>query len=117
MMKAYEKIVKERMIKHVDSDLVGGSFRGKSYPHILKDLSSNFIDSSYPEKKCLKGSLTNDNIKYHYAEHLNSSQTMCVAFFKKFFEVVPAVFVSNFYSLTYCFLLVKNFFQNFLSSL
>ena len=32
-------------------------------------------------------------------------------FFKKFFEVVLAVFVSNFYSLTYCFLLVKNFFS------
>lgn len=86
MMKTYEKIVKERMVNHIDSDLVGGSFRGKSYPHILKDLSNNFIDSSYPEKKCLKGSLTNDNIKYHYAEHLNSSQTMCIAFFKKFFE-------------------------------
>lgn len=85
-MKSYEKIVKERMAKNTPKDLVGGTFRGRTYLHIFKELKDNFIDGKYPIKKCLKGSLTDKDIKYHYAEHLNSSQTMCIAFFKKFFE-------------------------------
>lgn len=83
---SYEKEVKERMVKKVPEDLTGGKFRGKSYPHIYKKLEYNFIDGKYPIEKALKGELTKSKIKYHYAEHLNSSQTMCIAFFKKFFE-------------------------------
>lgn len=86
MKKSYETIVKERMVKRVSGDLLGGTFRGRTYPHIFKALIDNFIDGSYPTKKCLKGNLTDTKIKYHYAEHLNSSQTMCIAYFKKFFE-------------------------------
>lgn len=84
--KSYESQVKERMTKKVPSHLTGGLFRGKAYPHIFKKLEDNFIDGKYPVKKSLKGSLGNGDIKYHYAEHLNSSQTMCISYFKKFFE-------------------------------
>ena len=86
MKNKYEAVVKERMMKKVPNELLGGTFRGKVYPHIFKELKDNFIDESYPIKKCLKGNLTDAEIKYHYAEHLNSSQTMCIAYFKKFFE-------------------------------
>ena len=86
MKNRYELDVKERMQKMYPESLMGGYFRGKSYPHIFKELKDNFIDGTFPEKKCLKGNLTNSKIKYHYAEHINSSQTMCIAYFKKFFE-------------------------------
>lgn len=85
--KKYETIVKERMITKVPESLLGGLFHGKKYPHIFKELKDNFIDGKFPIKKSLKGQLTDNEIKYHYAEHLNSSQTMCIAYFKKFFEV------------------------------
>lgn len=86
MKNNYEAAVKERMLKRVPKGLLGGTFRGRAYPHIFKELKDNFIDGTYPTKKCLKGNLTDADIKYHYAEHLNSSQTMCIAYFKKFFE-------------------------------
>lgn len=83
----YEGIVKERMMKKIPRTLLGGTFRGRNYPHIFKELKNNFIDGKFPAKKCLIGNLTDTEIKYHYAEHLNSSQTMCIAYFKKFFEL------------------------------
>ena len=86
MKKSYEVTVKERMLKKFPSELLGGAYHGRSYPHIFKELKDNFIDGRYPVKKCLKGNLTDSEIKYHYAEHLNSSQTMCISYFKKFFE-------------------------------
>ena len=86
MKNSYEKHVKERMREKQNEVLLYGTFRGKAYNHIFKDLNDNFIDGSYPENKCLKGNLTDTKIKYHYAEHLNSSQTMCIAYFKKFFD-------------------------------
>lgn len=86
MKNHYEAIVKERMTKKVPEERMGGTFRDQAYPHIYKELKDNFIDGTYPTKKCLKGNLTDGEIKYHYAEHLNSSQTMCIAYFKKFFE-------------------------------
>lgn len=82
----YERVVKERMQIKFPKELTGGLFRGRAYDHILLQLKDNFIDGKFPVKKCLKGNLTDSDIKYHYAEHLNSSQTMCIAFFKKFFE-------------------------------
>lgn len=85
-MKTYEKIARERMQEKFPEELLYGTFRSKPYPHIFKELKSNFIDGKYPTKKCLKGALTDTDIKYHYAEHLNSSQAMCISFFKKFFE-------------------------------
>lgn len=86
MKSSYEAAVKERMVKRIPEELLGGTFRGRAYPHIFKALKDNFIDGAYPTKKCLKGNLTDAEIKYHYAEHLNSSQAMCIAYFKKFFE-------------------------------
>jgi len=86
MSKTYEAIVKERMTKKFPEDLLGGKFKNKQYPHIFKELKYNFIDEQFPVRKCIKGNLTDEEIKYHYAEHLNSSQTMCIAYFKKFFE-------------------------------
>ncbi|MBO5418084.1 MAG: hypothetical protein J6A50_05740 [Clostridia bacterium] len=86
MKGSYEAVVKERMTNRTPKELLGGTFRGRVYPHIFKELKDNFIDETYPTKKCLKGNLTETEIKYHYAEHLNSSQTMCIAYFKKFFE-------------------------------
>lgn len=86
MKSGYEAFVKARMVEKVPNELLGGTFQGRVYPHIFKELKDNFIDGSYPTEKCLKGSPTDTKIKYHYAEHLNSSQTMCIAYFKKFFE-------------------------------
>ena len=86
MKNNYEALVKERMSKKFPKEQLGGSFRAKTYPHIFLKLKDNFIDGKFPTKKCIKGNLTNTEIKYHYAEHLNSSQTMCIAYFKKFFE-------------------------------
>ena len=84
--KRYEESVRERMQKKFPEELMGGTFRGRSYPHIFKDLKHNFIDGIFPIKKSLKGNLSDAEIKYHYAEHLNSSQAMCIGYFKKFFE-------------------------------
>ncbi|MBR6728298.1 MAG: hypothetical protein IKM08_08915 [Clostridia bacterium] len=86
MKESYSKLVRVRMEKKQPSELLFGSFRGRSCPHIFKELKDNFIDGSYPRQKCCKGSLTTASIKYHYAEHLNSSQAMCIGYFKKFFE-------------------------------
>lgn len=91
-MKSYEQIVKDRMIPKYSKELLGGKFRGKApkgvpgYPHIFQNLKDNFIDGKYPDMKRLKGSLPNGKIQYNCATHLNSSQTMCIAYFKKFFE-------------------------------
>ncbi|MBQ2004285.1 MAG: hypothetical protein II239_04660 [Peptococcaceae bacterium] len=91
-MKSYEQIVKDRMIPKYPKELLGGKFRGKApkgesgYPHIFQNLKDNFIDGKYPGMKRLKGSLPNGKIHYNCATHMNSSQTMCISYFKKFFE-------------------------------
>ena len=82
----YTANVRDRMLKKFPEELLGGTFQGRTYPHICKHLKDNFIDGEYPTQKCIKGNLTDADIKYHYAEHLNSSQSMCVGYFKKFFE-------------------------------
>lgn len=87
MKRTYELAVKERIAKKFPKELMGGEFQKSPYPHIFKELKDNFIDGEFPTKKCLKGNLTDNEIKYHYAEHVNSSQTMCIAYFKKFFEL------------------------------
>src|SRR5699024_10452286 len=48
----------------------------------------NFIDGRPPARCDLKGELCNSRaLPYHqYACHLNSSQVLCICFFKKFFE-------------------------------
>lgn len=83
----YDTIVKERMVRKVDPSILGGMWNGKEYQHICKELALNFIDGEAPLMADFKGSLSCDKIKYHHgATHLNSSQVMCISFFKKFFE-------------------------------
>lgn len=86
MKNDYASTVKERMQKKIPPSKCGGKFQGKPRSHIYLKLGDNFIDGVYPKKKCLLGELTDQQIKYHYAEHLNSSQAMCISFFKRFFE-------------------------------
>ena len=85
-MSNYEKTVKERMIKKYPKKLFGGTFRGKPYPHIFVNREDNFIDGKYPITKNIKGSLEEGEIEYNGEKHINSSQVMCISYFKKFFE-------------------------------
>lgn len=86
----FAKRIKKLMGERTPQELTGGAWQGKgSYPHILKDVDDNFIDKKKLEKCDVKGELfgTDKDIKYHHgAAHLNSSQVMCINFFKKFFE-------------------------------
>ena len=87
--KSHDKIVKERMVIKSDPSILGGMWNGKEYQHICKKLALNFIDGKVPLMADFKGSLSGDKIKYHHgAAHLNSSQVMCISFFKKFFEFI-----------------------------
>jgi hypothetical protein len=82
--------IKERMGARVSQELTGGAWRGiEGYDHILKDKDNNFIDGKKQDKCDVKGDLFGADkiIEYHTgASHLNSSQVMCINFFKKFFE-------------------------------
>ena len=83
----FAKKVQKAMGSAIPDWIPRGKWRGVSYAHILTDMRSNFIDGSYPVKCCIKGNLSESEIKYHQgASHLNSSQVMCINFFKKFFE-------------------------------
>lgn len=82
----FAKNIKERMAQAANPALIGGTWHGRSYPHICKELRYNFIDGEVPVYCNLKQP-TGDKIHYHQgATHLNSSQVMCISFFKKFFE-------------------------------
>lgn len=84
----YAQKVKEHIIQALPPEQLGGLYHGISYPHICKELRFNFIDGNPPAKCDLKGELCNSRpLPYHqYACHLNSSQILCISFFKKFFE-------------------------------
>lgn len=71
--------------------LTGGEWylNHETYNHILKKTEDNFIDKEPPKYCDIKGNLTGKNktIGYHKgASSLNSSQAMCINFFKKFFD-------------------------------
>jgi hypothetical protein len=86
---AFAKKVQKIMGNTVPSWIPRGEWQGKPYNHIFADLRTNFIDGRYPTKCYIKGRTDENNkdIKYHkYASHMNSSQVMCISFFKKFFE-------------------------------
>lgn len=86
-MGAFAKIIQERMGSAVSDQTPRGEWNGVEYKHIYSNLRNNFIDGSYPKESCIKGDLPNTAIKYHRgASHMNSSQVMCISFFKKFFE-------------------------------
>lgn len=76
----YAEEVKKRLIEVADKGEI------KSGSHVCKDLKDNFIDEVKLENSVVKGDKSDEKIKYHeYATSLNSSQVMCVNFFKKFF--------------------------------
>lgn len=78
--------IKENIGEGVPDDRKFGEWNGVPYEHIFKDLSDNFIDGICQEKCSVKGDIKG-YIKYHRgAKHMNSSQVMCINFFKKFFE-------------------------------
>jgi hypothetical protein len=74
--------------KDIPAWIPRGTYKGRTYDHILADVKMNFIDGRYPDKCWIKGqSDKNGDLPLHkYASHLNSSQVMCISFFKKFFE-------------------------------
>ena len=83
----FAKKVQKAMGSAIPDWIPRGKWRSVSYGHILTDMRNNFIDGCYPVKCCIKGNLSEGEIKYHQgASHLNSSQVMCINFFKKFFE-------------------------------
>lgn len=83
----FAKKIQRIMGKSVPDNVPRGIWQGRSYSHIYTDIVSNFIDGNYPTHCSLKGSLTTAEIKYHNgAAHMNSSQVMCISYFKKFFE-------------------------------
>ena len=90
----FAKKVQKAMGSAIPDWIPRGKWRGVSYGHILTDMRNNFIDGCYPVKCCIKGNLSEGEIKYHQgASHLNSSQVMCINFFKKFFEKDEKAFV------------------------
>lgn len=79
--------IQERMGSAVPDWIPRGKWNNVEYKHIYLNCRNNFIDEEYPRKCCIKGDLSNADIKYHQGkEHMNSSQVMCINFFKKFFE-------------------------------
>lgn len=86
-MSTFAKRIQERMGNAVSDQIPRGKWNGVEYKHIYLNFKKNFIDGSYQKKCCIKGDLSNLDIKYHRgAGHMNSSQVMCISFFKKFFE-------------------------------
>ena len=86
-MATFAKKVQKVMGSSATETIPRGEWRGVKYDHIFSDLKSNFIDGMYPKKCSVKGDLSDKDIKYHRgARHMNSSQVMCISFFKKFFE-------------------------------
>lgn len=86
---SFSKRIQNIMGKRAPMQLTGGEYNGKTYPHIYIDKKYNFIDESYPDRCDIKGNYfgKDKRIKYHKgAAHANSSQVLCINFFKKFFE-------------------------------
>lgn len=78
--------IKDRMALAANPSHVGELWHGRAYGHICKELRYNFIDGDVPLYCNLKQPI-GSKIHYHQgAAHLNSSQVMCISFFKKFFE-------------------------------
>lgn len=88
MVESFSKRIQRIMGENAPKELTGGTWHGVEYPHIYVDKKYNFIDGKFPIMCDIKGSLfAGREIKYHDgAAHLNSSQVVCISFFKKFFE-------------------------------
>ena len=95
-MQQYVSVVKKRMVAQYPAHLLGGKINGGSpkegergHAHVFRRLEDNFPDGRYPTTRRLKGNVPDEPIPYHHAEHLHSAQTMCISYFKKFFEQEP----------------------------
>lgn len=88
MAETFSKRIQRIMGEKAPKELTGGTWHGTAYHHIYLDKKYNFIDGRYPTLCDIKGDLFKGHeIKYHDgAAHLNSSQVVCISFFKKFFE-------------------------------
>lgn len=88
MAETFSKRIQRIMGEIAPKELTGGTWHETAYPHIYIDKKYNFIDGRYPALCDIKGNLFEGHeIKYHDgAAHLNSSQVVCISFFKKFFE-------------------------------
>lgn len=87
MGKSFARRIYERMGANAPEDLIAKDTYG--HTHILTNRIDNFIDRKEQVRCDIKGELfgAGKNIDYHPgASHLNSSQVMCISFFKKFFE-------------------------------
>lgn len=83
----FAKRIQNIMGQRVPEYIPRGKWQGKYYAHILADIKTNFIDGESPKFCSIKGYLTDAEIKYHQgAAHMNSSQVVCISYFKKFFE-------------------------------
>lgn len=88
-MKNYGAYVREQIVNTISDEKTGREWRkgDGGRKHICLELRDNFIDQKFPEQCCIKGNLFKESIGYHiYSHSLNSSQVMCISFFKKFFE-------------------------------
>ena len=84
---SYAESVKKRIVNTVPHEYLNGTFNGKTYLHVCKEQKYNFIDNRFPKYGNIKGCLSCDEIDYHKGiNNLNSSQAMCINYFKKFFE-------------------------------
>ena len=85
--KSFAKRIQDAMGERAPKELTGGLWRNIERNHIYKDKKYNFIDEVYPDDCDAKGQFYGEKIEYHNgAAHLNSSQVMCINFFKKIFE-------------------------------
>lgn len=79
--------VKRAMSSKVPPELTGGLWQKRPYSHIYLDMKNNFLDGELLESCNVKGHLFDKTISYHEGvASLNSSQAVCINFFKKFFE-------------------------------
>ena len=80
--------IKERIPACLPKEKLGGHWRNgdKGYDHICLYLEDNFLDQIVPSQCAIKGTKFCQPIHYHTdANSLNSSQVMCINFFKGFF--------------------------------
>ena len=86
-VESFAKRIQRIMGDSIPDWMPRGTYLEREYNHIFLSLEDNFIDGKYPVKCNVKGDLYETDIKYHkYASHMNSSQVMCISFFKKLFE-------------------------------
>lgn len=87
-MATFAELIKQKLVeKFVDTSIIATESHKDSHRHVCLDLADNYIDGKIQTKCSVKGDIAAGDIKYHvHARSLNSSQVMCISYFKKFFE-------------------------------